>query len=213
MILVLDNYDSFVHNLARYFRQLGCPTNVVRSDSIDPSGCRSLLDGQDLSPDAIVISPGPNRPEQAGCSVDVIRQLSHEVPILGICLGHQAIGTAFGANIIQCGPKHGMDTPICHDATGIFRHCALPMTVGRYHSLAIDPQSIPPEIDVTATTDDGVIMGIQHRSLPLFGLQFHPESVLTPEGMQTLENFVSLAADFHRSTSRRLTDQQPKVTL
>jgi anthranilate synthase/aminodeoxychorismate synthase-like glutamine amidotransferase len=186
MILLLDNFDSFVHNLARYFRQLGCQTTVVRSDRIDAQGCAAL------DPDAIVISPGPKRPEQAGCSIDVIRDLSPQIPILGVCLGHQAIGVAFGGVVLRCGPIHGSASLITHRGDGLFQGCPSPMRVGRYHSLAIDPDHLPRQLLVTATTSEGVIMGVQHRSRPVFGLQFHPESILTDHGLATLRNFAAL---------------------
>ena len=190
MILLLDNYDSFVHNLARYFRQLDCQTKVIRSDEIDVEGCRQL------APDAIVISPGPKRPENAGCSVDVIRKLGQEIPVLGVCLGHQAIGVAFGAVVIRCGPVHGSESLIDHDSEGLFDGCASPMTVGRYHSLAIDPQHVPDDLKVTSTTDDGIIMGIRHRTYPVFGVQFHPESILSDRGDTVVKNFVDIARNF-----------------
>ncbi len=188
MILLLDNFDSFVHNLARYFRHLGCETKVVRSDSIDVQSCAAL------QPDAVVISPGPKRPEQAGCSIDVIRELSPEIPILGVCLGHQAIGVAFGGVVVRCGPVHGSASEITHDGQGLFAGCPSPMQVGRYHSLAIDPGHLPQQLLVTATTGDGVIMGVRHRSRPVFGVQFHPESILTDHGLATLRNFAALAS-------------------
>lgn len=191
MILVLDNYDSFVHNLARYIRNLGQETKIIRSDAIDVAACRAI------EPTAIIISPGPHRPEQAGQSLDVIRELGPTVPILGICLGHQAIGQAFGATITQCGPVHGMATSVRHDGKGLFAGCDNPMSVGRYHSLTIDPNSLPNELVVTAKTDDGVIMGIQHREFPIHGLQYHPESVLTPDGTTTLKNFIALYSPDH----------------
>ena len=195
MILLLDNYDSFVHNLARYFRRLGCPTEVIRSDQIDVSGCQSL------APDAIVISPGPRRPEQAGCSVDVIRQLSPRIPILGVCLGHQAIGVAFGSRVMQCGPMHGTSSLITHNAEDVFAGCATPLRVARYHSLAVDPDHLSAELEVTARSDDGVIMGIRHRSRPVFGVQFHPESVLTEDGLAILRNFVAITEAAGRAAS------------
>lgn len=190
MILLLDNYDSFVHNLARYFRRLGCETRVVRSDRIDAAQCAAL------QPEAIVISPGPHRPLQAGCSVDVIRELSDEIPMLGVCLGHQAIGVAFGGQVIRCGPMHGSASEIEHEGDGVFDGCRSPMTVGRYHSLAVDPAHLPADLRVTARTEDGVIMGLRHRSRPVFGVQFHPESVLSNEGLATLRNFVEIAHGF-----------------
>ncbi|TWU37047.1 anthranilate synthase component II [Novipirellula artificiosorum] len=187
MILLLDNYDSFVHNLARYFRCLRCETQVVRSDQVDVAGCR------ELNPVAIVISPGPGRPEDAGCSIDVVRELSHRIPMLGVCLGHQAIGVAFGGAVLRCGPVHGMKSTIHHHGTEIFDGCQSPTNVGRYHSLAIDPNRVPPELKVTAMTDDGVIMSIEHIHRPVFGVQFHPESILSDQGERIVQNFVQIA--------------------
>lgn len=191
MILLLDNYDSFVHNLARYFRLRGCETRVIRSDAIDVAGCAALL------PEAIVVSPGPHRPEQAGCSVSVIRELSDNIPILGVCLGHQAIGVAFGGSIETCGPVHGISSKIQHDASGLFEGCPNPMEVGRYHSLAIEPHSLPTTLRVTALTDDGIVMAVEHRHRPVYGIQFHPESILTADGDQVLANFIELTRQFH----------------
>lgn len=191
MILLLDNYDSFVHNLARYFRRHGCDTRVVRSDAIDADGCAAL------HPDAIVVSPGPRRPEQAGCSVDVIRRLAPAVPILGVCLGHQAIGVAFGGNVVTCGPVHGTASLIRHRGLGLFAGCPDPMPVGRYHSLAIDPGSMPRSLRVTASTDDGIVMAVEHRRHPVYGIQFHPESVLTERGDEMIGNFLAAANRFH----------------
>ena len=188
MILLLDNYDSFVHNLARYFRQLGCETRVLRSDETDVATCQAM------QPDAVVISPGPKRPEQAGCSIEVIRELSPNIPVLGVCLGHQAIGVAFGGVVLRCGPVHGIASSITHDGQGLFAGCPSPMKVARYHSLAIDPNHLAEELQVTATTDDGVIMGVRHRTRPVFGLQFHPESILTDEGLNVLRNFAALTS-------------------
>lgn len=186
MILLLDNYDSFVHNLARYFRQLGCHTRVIRSDQIDVAGC------QHLAPEAVVISPGPRRPEQAGCSVPLVGQLAGQIPILGVCLGHQAIAVAFGGVVTRCGPRHGVASLVQHDGRGIFAGCRPQLRVGRYHSLAIDPAHLPAELEVTATSSDGVIMSVKHRTRAVYGLQFHPESVLTDDGLLMLQNFVAL---------------------
>lgn len=188
MILLLDNQDSFVQNLARYFRVLGCATKVVRSNEIDLAACKSL------NPDAIVLSPGPRGPEDAGCCIDVIQGIDASLPILGVCLGHQAIGVAFGGVVHQCGPMHGMATSIKHDGQGVFADCPSPMAVARYHSLAIDQCYLPSELNVTATTDDGIIMGVRHRSRPVFGVQFHPESVLTDHGLKLIGNFVAMTA-------------------
>lgn len=186
MILLLDNYDSFVHNLARYFRQLGCQTTVIRSDQIDVAGCAAL------APSAIVLSPGPGRPHQAGCSVQIVQQISAEIPVLGVCLGHQAIGVAFGGTLMRCQPMHGMAGNITHDGKGVFARCPSPLQVGRYHSLAVDQDRLPPELEVTARDSSGLIMGLRHRSRPIFGVQFHPESVLTEGGLEILDNFVAI---------------------
>lgn len=192
MILVLDNHDSFVHNLARYVRRCGHATRVIRSDAIDAAACEAM------QPTAIVLSPGPKGPPQAGCCVEVIRRLAPSVPILGVCLGHQAIGYALGARIIQVGPVHGSASEITHDAQGLFADCPRPMQVARYHSLAIDPATVPDQLQVTARTtgrggEPGIIMAVQHRVWPLLGVQFHPESVLTASGERLIENFISIA--------------------
>ena len=186
LILLLDNRDSFVHNLARYFRRLGLKTLVVRSDQIDLQACLKL------APDGIVISPGPKRPEDAGCSTEVIREFCLDVPILGVCLGHQAIGTAFGGRVIPCEPMHGMASQIRHDGQGIFANCPDVMTVGRYHSLAIDATCVPDDLIVTAMTANGLVMGVQHRWRPVYGVQFHPESILSIDGRRIIENFADL---------------------
>lgn len=190
MILLLDNYDSFVHNLARYFRQAGRTTRVIRSDSIDLSGI------QKLAPSAIVLSPGPRGPRDAGCCVDVARSLSGRIPVLGICLGHQSIGAAFGAQVLPSAPAHGIGDLIRHDGSRLFAGCPNPMTVGRYHSLSVVGESISSEFRVTSQTEDGTIMSFEHRERPLYGVQFHPESVLTECGARLIQNFVSLADEF-----------------
>jgi anthranilate synthase/aminodeoxychorismate synthase-like glutamine amidotransferase len=191
MILLLDNHDSFVHNLARYFRRLGQETKVIRSDATDVQACA------ELRPLAIVISPGPRRPEEAGCSVDVIRKLGTRIPLLGVCLGHQAIGYAFGGNVVRCEGMHGRASEITHQASGVFEGCRSPMRVGRYHSLAIEAESLPRDLLVTAKTHsiDGpeVVMGVEHREFPIHGVQFHPESVLSEDGADVLANFVRIA--------------------
>ncbi|TWU56114.1 anthranilate synthase component II [Rubripirellula reticaptiva] len=211
MILLLDNYDSFVHNLARYFRRAGCETIVVRSDQIDVRGCN------ELSPDAVVLSPGPRRPEEAGCSIEVLRELSPEIPILGVCLGHQSIGAAFGGVIHRCGPMHGVSSLIQHDGLGVYADCPSPMRVARYHSLAIDPDHVPRELIVTASTDDGVIMGVRHRTRPIHGVQFHPESVLSDYGAKIIENFIAIArqcaGDSAADSLNAFSRSQPNATL
>jgi anthranilate synthase/aminodeoxychorismate synthase-like glutamine amidotransferase len=187
MILLLDNYDSFVHNLARYFRIAGCETVILRSDEIDADGCAAMR------PDAIVISPGPKRPEDAGCSIETIRSVHPSTPLLGVCLGHQAIAVAFGGLVVQCDPVHGMSSLISHNGDELFDACPSPMRVGRYHSLAIDESTLPKELKVTARDERGLIMAVQHRNRPIYGVQFHPESVLTELGQQLVCNFVRLA--------------------
>jgi anthranilate synthase/aminodeoxychorismate synthase-like glutamine amidotransferase len=188
MILLIDNYDSFVHNQARYLRRLGVETHVVRNDAI------SVADIRKLRPQAIVISPGPCTPTEAGCSLEVVRQLGSEIPILGVCLGHQAIGQALGGSIVRAAtPMHGRSSAIQHGGEGLFKNLPSPLTVGRYHSLVIDPQHLPAELQVTAKSSDGIIMAIAHRTWPVWGVQFHPESILTEGGYLLLANFLELA--------------------
>ena len=188
MILLIDNYDSFVYNLDRYLQRLGQKTLVVRSDAITVEAISRL------SLDAIVISPGPNSPDEAGCSMEVVRRLSEHTPILGVCLGHQAIGQAFGGRIVRArAPMHGKSSIIHHDGTPLFRDIPGRFQVGRYHSLVIEPTSLPNTLTATAWADDGTIMAVQHVKHPVFGVQFHPESILTVNGYQMLANFLSLA--------------------
>ena len=187
MILLLDNYDSFTYNLAQYLGELGCTLEVHRNDKI------SVEEIERRKPERIVISPGPCTPQEAGISVELIRKLAGKFPILGVCLGHQAIGAAFGGKIIRA-PKlfHGKTSQIRHDGSGVFRGLPNPFTATRYHSLIVERKSLPAELQVTAETDDDIIMGMQHRHYPLMGVQFHPESVLTESGKQLLKNFLSL---------------------
>ncbi|MCO8122789.1 aminodeoxychorismate/anthranilate synthase component II [Stieleria sp. TO1_6] len=188
MILLLDNQDSFVHNLARYFRRTGVETRVIRSNQVTADQALGLF------PQAIVLSPGPHGPADAGCCIDLIRRAPADLPILGVCLGHQAIGAAFGGGIVQSEPRHGMSSPIQHNGDGLFRDCPNPMDVGRYHSLVVSRDDFPGSLRITASsTDDGVIMGLRHRTRPVFGVQFHPESVLCESGDQVIQNFASLA--------------------
>ena len=186
MILLLDNYDSFVHNLARYLRRLGCLTRVLRSDQVDAAACLGL------APDGVVISPGPRGPQDTGCSIELLHQLPPQTPVLGVCLGHQAIAVGFGGSVVRCGPRHGMSSLIEHDGLNLFAGLPTPMKVGRYHSLAVDAERLPAELQITAMSDDGVVMGLRHRTRPVFGVQFHPESVLTDDGALLLNNFVHL---------------------
>lgn len=187
MILLLDNSDSFVHNLARYIRRVGCETVIVRSDQITAD------EALRLRPSGVVLSPGPHGPEQAGCCVKLIRQAPFDLPIFGVCLGHQCIGAAFGGQIIRSEPMHGMAGGILHNGEDIFESCPTPMNVGRYHSLSIDKNAFPGSLMVTARTPDrSLIMGVRHRTRPVFGVQFHPESVLTGFGATLIENFVEI---------------------
>jgi anthranilate synthase component II len=187
MILLIDNYDSFVYNLDRYLKRLGQTTFVVRSDALSVDAIASL------KPSAIIISPGPKSPDQAGCSMEVVRRLGHQTPILGVCLGHQAIGQAFGGRVVRAlAPMHGKSSRIQHSGTGLFENLPNPMTVGRYHSLVIDPESLPSQLRVTAQSEDGVIMGVEHEKHPVYGVQFHPESILTDGGYEILRNFLML---------------------
>ena len=187
MILLLDNYDSFTYNLAQYLGELGCQLEVHRNDRI------SVEQIAHRKPERIVISPGPCTPQEAGICVELVQKLAGKIPILGVCLGHQAIGAAFGGKIIRA-PKlfHGKTSQIRHDASGVFRGLPNPFTATRYHSLIVERKSLPAELQVTAETDDDIIMGMQHRQYPLMGVQFHPESVLTESGKQLLKNFLSL---------------------
>jgi len=188
MILLIDNYDSFAHNLARYFQRLGQQVEVARNDAVDVKAIRRL------APQAIVLSPGPCTPNEAGCSLDVVKQLHTEIPMLGICLGHQAIAAALGAQIIRANtPMHGRTSEIQHNQTDLFEGLPSPLTVCRYHSLIVDPASLPDQLKTTATCTDSTIMALRHRTLPVFGLQFHPEAILTEHGFELLRNFLKLA--------------------
>ena len=184
MILVIDNYDSFVHNLARYIRLLGYATDVVRNDETD------LLSIRKKNYEAIVLSPGPCTPNEAGVSLSVVNEFGPEKPILGICLGHQAIVQAYGGEIARAPhPMHGRATPIVHNGEGVFDSVPSPINVGRYHSLVGERESIPESLEVTATAEDGTIMAIRHKQHAVVGLQFHPESILTEHGSLMLKNF------------------------
>ena len=187
MILLIDNYDSFVFNLARYLENLGQPTQVVRNDQI------SLDDVARLNPAAIVLSPGPCTPNEAGCCLDVVRRYTGLIPILGVCLGHQTIAQALGGRIVRTTPMHGKASAVLHRGEGLFAGLPSPFAAGRYHSLVVEPASLPPCLEVTAWTEDGTIMAIAHRQAAVHGVQFHPESILTEAGYPLLANFLRLA--------------------
>jgi anthranilate synthase/aminodeoxychorismate synthase-like glutamine amidotransferase len=185
-VLVIDNYDSFVYNLVQELGELGADPVVRRNDAIDVAGIRAA------APDLILISPGPGRPEDAGVTPSVIGELAGVIPILGVCLGHQAIGQVFGGRIVQAPSlMHGKTSAIHHDGRGVFVGLPDPFTATRYHSLVVDPATVPDVLEVTARTSDGVIMGLRHRTLAVEGVQFHPESLLTPEGPTLLSNFLA----------------------
>ncbi len=185
MLLMIDNYDSFTYNLVQYLGELGADVRVARNDAI------TLDEIETLAPSGIVISPGPCTPNEAGISVALIRRFAGEVPILGVCLGHQAIGQAFGGRIVRSERvMHGKLSPITHDGEGVFAGLPSPFHATRYHSLAIDRARLPPMLAVTATADDGEIMGVRHREFAVEGVQFHPEAILTEHGKRLLGNFL-----------------------
>ena len=185
-VLLIDNYDSFTFNIAQYLGELGHPPLVRRNDEV------TLGEIESLAPERIVVSPGPGRPEDAGVSVDVIRAFGGRVPVLGVCLGHQAIGYAFGGNVVRAPAlMHGKTSSVQHDGRGVFSGVAQPFLAGRYHSLVV-AEPAPGELEVSARTEDGVVMGLRHREMPIHGVQFHPESVLTGEGRKILRNFLEL---------------------
>ena len=186
MILLIDNYDSFTFNLAQYLGELGAPPLVRRNDEV------SIEEIERMQPQRIVISPGPGRPEDAGVTVETIRKLGPRIPVLGVCLGHQGIGLAFGGNVVRAGElMHGKVSAVHHDGRGVFKGVSQPFTAGRYHSLVV-AEPVPDQLEISARTDDGTIMGLRHRTAPIHGVQFHPESVLTPEGRKLLRNFLEL---------------------
>ena len=188
MILLIDNYDSFTFNLVHYLGDVGARCDVRRNDAI------TVAQAIAMAPEAIVLSPGPCTPTEAGICLDLIAAAAGRIPILGVCLGHQAIGQAFGGNVIRAPePMHGKVRPIHHQGTGIFAGVPDPVSVTRYHSLIIDRSTLPDCLEITAETDDGLIMALAHRTLPIWGVQFHPESIASEHGHQMLANFLALA--------------------
>ena len=187
-MLVIDNYDSFVYNLVQYLGELGAEPLVHRNDELTVEQCL------DLRPDAVLLSPGPGRPEEAGILCDLIEPMaSTGVPVLGVCLGHQAIGQVFGGDVVRA-PElmHGKTSEVTHDGTGVFAGVANPVRVTRYHSLVVERSTMPSSLRITAETADGLVMGVRHESLPVHGVQFHPESILTENGHRMLQNFLSM---------------------
>ena len=187
MILMIDNYDSFTYNLVQYLGQLGQDVQVYRNDEISIDKIR------ELAPDAIFLSPGPCSPKEAGITVDVIREFHKFIPIMGVCLGHQAIGYAFGGNVVRAGRlMHGKTSPILNDGKTIFKGLPNPFTAGRYHSLLVERGSLPSCLEISAETEEGEIMGVRHQEYPVEGIQFHPESILTPQGKRIIKNFLDM---------------------
>lgn len=201
MIIIIDNYDSFTYNLVQYLGELGVEFPVADDIKVFRNDRISIKEIETLGPDGILISPGPGRPENAGISLDLIKQLGFRVPILGVCLGHQSIGQVFGGKIVSA-PElmHGKTSPISHTGVGVFRGLENPMTATRYHSLVIERHTCPEELEVTAWVEDGTIMGVRHRNYPhIEGVQFHPESILTDSGKKLLQNFLETLSNRERN--------------
>lgn len=187
MLLVIDNYDSFTYNIVQYFGELGAEMKVVRNDAI------TLEEIRELAPTQICISPGPCTPHEAGISCDVIREFGKTTPILGVCLGHQSIGQVFGGDVVRAETlMHGKTSPVIHQEKSVFAGLPSPFTATRYHSLIIKKETLPDCLEITAETEDGVIMGVMHKEYPIHGVQFHPESILTQDGINILKNFLNL---------------------
>jgi anthranilate synthase component 2 len=186
MILVVDHYDSFTYNLVQLIESLGHATEIVKSDA-EPAG--ALVE---RAPAGVVLSPGPGRPETAGCFTELLELLPDATPVLGVCLGHQAIGVEYGGTVDRTEPVHGKASSVHHDGSDLFAGVGDPFDAGRYHSLVVERDDLPAELELTAWTDDGLVMGTRHRELPRFGVQFHPESILTPDGPTIVRNFLAL---------------------
>ena len=198
MLVLIDNYDSFAFNLVHYLGELGAAVDVHRNDKVTSTAVI------DADPDAIVLSPGPCTPREAGICLDLIAQAAPTIPILGVCLGHQAIGDAFGGRVVRAPePVHGKVSEIRHRGAGVFRGINAPFSATRYHSLVVERQSLPRELTVTAETEDGLIMGLAHTRLPVHGVQFHPESIASEHGHLMLKNFLDIAAAWNAATGRR----------
>ena len=207
MIVLIDNYDSFTFNLFHYLGELGADVVVHRNDEI------SVADVLAAEPDAIVLSPGPCTPNEAGICLDLIAKASAAIPILGVCLGHQAIGQAFGGKVVRTTPAHGKVFEIKHTGTGVFRGINAPLKATRYHSLVVERDSMPPELMVNAETADHLVMGLMHDSLPVHGVQFHPESIASEHGHLILKNFLDLAAAWNRQRGRRAAPARKAAAL
>ena len=204
MIVMVDNYDSFTYNLVQYLGELGAEVQVFRNDQISVDGVAAL------KPERIVLSPGPCTPNEAGICLELIERLKGRFPILGVCLGHQAIGQVFGGQVVRAPtPMHGKVSRVSHNARGLFRGLNGPFKATRYHSLVVDRASMPANLAVTAQTQDSLVMALQHRSLPVHGVQFHPESIASEHGHLILKNFLDLAADWNAAIGRRKRDPVP----
>jgi anthranilate synthase component 2 len=206
MIILIDNYDSFAFNLVHYLGELGAPVRVHRNDRITSAAVIAA------DPDAIVLSPGPCTPKDAGICLDLIAAVAGKIPLLGVCLGHQAIGEAFGGRVVRAPePVHGKLSCVRHDGSGLFHGLNAPFQATRYHSLVVERQSLPAALTVTAETDDGLIMGLAHKGLPAHGVQFHPESIASEHGHLILRNFLDIAAAWNASSERRNKPAQPRT--
>ena len=207
MIVLIDNYDSFTFNLFHYLGGLGADVAVHRNDKV------SVADVLAMAPDAIVLSPGPCTPTEAGICLDLINKAAPNIPILGVCLGHQAIGQAFGGKVVRATPVHGKVSEIKHTGTGVFRGINGPLKATRYHSLVVERDSMPRELIVNAETDDHLVMGLTHTSLPIHGVQFHPESIASEHGHLMLKNFLDLAADWNAKRGKRTAPMRATTAL